>query len=129
MKKVLLKIAAAFISVLAGLIIIPIHMGELRAIKGLPLLIVFFLPWSVVILISFFETITRIEKLKFIFRFIQTRKMYIVFLALLLIEWLLLWKVDDNNDVVFVSLFATSSILTISLYNWFGKKWSLFYYS
>ncbi|NOS93598.1 MAG: hypothetical protein HOP30_16895 [Cyclobacteriaceae bacterium] len=54
--------------------------------------------------------------------------MYIVFLALLLIEWLLLWKVDDNNDFVFDSVIATSSVITVLLYNWFGKKWGLFYY-
>ncbi len=94
-------------------------------LTNLPLLIIYFLPGSSITLIIIFELLTRIPNLKTVYLFIQGPKLFVLFFLLLAIEWIIKWKVDPMNDLVFLSQLVTGIIPSFMTYNWLGKKWKI----
>lgn len=115
------KISIAILSVLIGLILIPILSLEKLDFEYLPILIIYFLPGSVVGILIIFEVIRILEFIGF-YNFIQSGKMLALFLILLLLQWIIQWKVDGIYDIVFFSQFATATIPSIWIYCFLGKK-------
>ncbi len=116
-----MKILAAAISGLIGLILIPILAVDFSSLQWVPLLIIYFLPGFCIGLVIVFELLTRIPPLLVVYRFIQGVNIIFLFLILLIAEWLIMWQVDPNNDLVFTSQFATATIPAIWMYAYLGK--------
>jgi hypothetical protein len=123
MYRVFKKILAAIISMLIGLILIPILTLEFT-FKWLPQLIVYFLPGFSIGLIILFELLIRMQTLRGIYNFVKGYKMIVLFFALLLVEWTIMWTVDPSNDVVFTSQFATAMVPSVWMYGYIGRKMS-----
>jgi len=121
MSNLVKKIFIAIVSVLIGLILIPILTLEFT-FKWLPLLIVYFLPGFSIGLIILFELLTRIPALQNLYKFVQGMKMILLFLGFLIVTWMIMWKVDPSNDIVFATQFATAMIPSIWMYNYVGQK-------
>jgi len=66
--------------------------------------------------------VTRIPALQNLYRFVQGMKMILLFLGFLIVTWMIMWKVDPSNDVVFATQFATAMIPSIWMYNYVGQK-------
>lgn len=115
------KLLAAVISALIGLILIPILAIDF-SFEWLPLLIIYFLPGFCIGLVILFELLTRFRVLRGVYTFIQGVKMIVLFFALLIVEWVIMWRVDASNDLVFASQFATATVLAIWLFAYLGKS-------
>ena len=122
MSSLLKKIFTAIVSVLIGLILIPILTLEFVTFKWLPMLIIYFLPGFSIGLIILFEVLTRIPALRDIYKFAQGMKMILLFLGFLIVTWMIMWKVDTSNDIVFATQFATAMVPSIWMYNYVGQK-------
>ncbi|WP_157638013.1 hypothetical protein [Flexithrix dorotheae] len=120
------KILLFIISALTGLTLIPFLALEARYIEGIPILIFYFLPVSSLSLIILFELITRLTPFKFVFKFIIGFKIFFLFIGALIIEWIIMWKVNPVNDVVFTSQFATGIFPAIIIYGRLGNYWKIF---
>ncbi len=115
------KLLAAAISALIGLVLLPVLAVDF-SFEWLPLLIIYFLPGFCIGLIILFELLTRIRRFLVVYRFIRGVRMIVLFLVLLIAEWIIMWQVDPNNDVVSTSQFATATIPAIWLYAYLGKR-------
>jgi hypothetical protein len=124
MSSVVKKILAATISVLIGLVLIPILSLEF-SFEWLPLLFIYFFPGFCIALIILFELMTRIRFFRTVYRFVQGISMILLFIALLIVEWVIIWIAHPNNDIVFTSQFVTATILSILTYNQLGH-WMAF---
>ena len=124
--KLLIKIFASLVSALVGLILIPTLALDRQIVHDWPLLIIYFLPGFSIALFFLFEFLTRVRRLKAVYEFIQSKKMFVLFLALLFVEWILIWGVEHSNDVIFTSMFATATIPAILLYSWIARRCNFF---
>lgn len=115
----------AIMSALTGLILIPILAFEMNFIGILPILIIFFLPVYSLALIFLFELITRIKALHSIYNFIYGYRIFYIFFWLLVVEWIIMWKIDPLYDVVFALQFTTGTIPAMIVYARLGNKWNI----